>query len=268
MNKVIKIYCEGKKGSHDYDILEKLLPSISIKIEPIGSKRGAGSAIQVYEKLADKSNFYLFFRDRDFDTPVPKTPSLTCSNYTYFSYRTTIENYLFNTHHFFDFISENKLKTKYQIHTEIEVKKVFIKAAENIRFYQAIRHTMGKMRTGETNFGTTWTNESGTLPINLSEEYCKQQALEKINKAKLLADNWTKNTFEQELSVFLSQFDEHFMNNLDFLIHFQGKDFATSLQRFLPDFPMKDYYKFAKKHFDYNQFPDLNELRTILEQHL
>lgn len=48
MSKIVKIYCEGKSGSHDYDILEKVMSDLSISIQPIGSKKGAGSAIQVY----------------------------------------------------------------------------------------------------------------------------------------------------------------------------------------------------------------------------
>jgi hypothetical protein len=42
MRKLIMIYCEGKRGSHDNDILEKVVGDIAgIKITPIGSKRGA-----------------------------------------------------------------------------------------------------------------------------------------------------------------------------------------------------------------------------------
>ncbi len=43
MIKIIKIYCEGKKGSHDYDILEKVMTGLSVQIEPIGGIRGCGS---------------------------------------------------------------------------------------------------------------------------------------------------------------------------------------------------------------------------------
>jgi hypothetical protein len=34
----------------------------------------------------------------------------------------------------------------------------------------------------------------------------------------------------------------------------------------MPNFPMKDYYKFAKKRFDYKLYPDLVELRQIIEK--
>jgi hypothetical protein len=38
-----------------------------------------------------------------------------------------------------------------------------------------------------------------------------------------------------------------------------------TLQNILPEFPLKSYYKFAKTHFDYTQFPDLVELHDLLE---
>ena len=58
------------------------------------------------------------------------------------------------------------------------------------------------------------------------------------------------------------------MNRLDFLTWFQGKDFEAALQILLPSFPTKSYYKFAKNNFNYELFPDLVELRTLLENKL
>ena len=88
MNKIVTVYCEGKSGSHDYEILAKVINSASekssqgtIQHQPIGSKKGAGSAIQVYENNTTQSNSYYFFRDRDFDIPVPKSISLTKEKY-------------------------------------------------------------------------------------------------------------------------------------------------------------------------------------------
>ena len=48
MSDIIKVYCEGKAGSHDFDILEKVVDGLGVLIVPIGGKRGAKSAIQVY----------------------------------------------------------------------------------------------------------------------------------------------------------------------------------------------------------------------------
>lgn len=57
MSKIIKIYCEGKSGSHDYDILEKVIAGLFVQIEPIGSIRGAGAIIQYKETEVVKSDF-------------------------------------------------------------------------------------------------------------------------------------------------------------------------------------------------------------------
>lgn len=273
MSKIITIYCEGKSGSHDYDILSKVIPA-EIHLEPIGSIRCAGAIIQYQEENGGsvvKPDFKLLFRDRDFDKMIPNRPILEPDEkrkYCYYSYRNTIENYLFDTSHFYSFLKENKLDQKYSIKTPAEVKQKFIEAAEKIKFYQAVRHTMGQMRSEKTNFGTRWTDKSGMLPAQLDENYCKQKALEKIKQAKSFTDAWTDTDFNEIYSTFLNQFDENFMNNLDFLIYFQGKDFASSLQLLLPDFPKKTYYKYAKKYFDYTKFPDLVELRNLIESQL
>ncbi len=59
------------------------------------------------------------------------------------------------------------------------------------------------------------------------------------------------------------------MNNLEFLVYFQGKDLATSFQRLMPNnFSIKEYYKYVKKNFDYKKFPDLIELRNLIEEKL
>jgi len=273
MNRIIKIYCEGKKGSHDFDILEKVinnLTSSQIQIDPIGSVRGAKAIIQYKETTGVvKSDFHLFFRDRDFDREIPEKPSLeNDSNKVFYSYRNTIENYLFDPTHLFNFIFQEKKTEQYAISNENDARQKIIEAAEKIKYYQAIRHTMGRMRTEKTNFGTKWTDKSGILPNSLEYEYCKQKALEKINISKSFTDEWTEEKFDEILNSFLVKFDTEFMNNLDFLVHFQGKDFAISLTLVLKDFPLNSYYKYAKKHFDYHQFSDLVQLRKLIEENL
>ncbi len=273
MNKIAKIYCEGTSGSHDYDILEKVTAGIGVQIDSIGSIRGAGAIIQYKEtKGVEKpSDFYILFRDRDFDKAIPQAPMLEQDKerkYCYYSYRNTVENYLFDTSLVFSFLKEGNLCEKYSIHSENNVKSKFIEAAEKIKYYQAIRHTMGQMRTGETNFGTKLTEKSGKLPERLDEEFCKNEAWNRIAKAKSFADCWTKDIFLENYQNFIDTFNRDFMENFVFLIYFQGKDFASSLQSILPGFPLKKYYKFAKKNFDYHQFPDLKQLRELIERNL
>lgn len=155
------------------------------------------------------------------------------------------------------------------IHSEDDVKKKFINAAEKIKYYQAVRHTMAKMRTGKTNFGTKLTDKSGILPKQLDEEFCKNEAWNKIAKAKSLTDSWTEDNFLTNYQYFIAIFNKNFMENLHFLIYFQGKDFASSLRTILPEnFPLESYYKFAKKYFDYHKFPDLVQLRELIEKQL
>ena len=273
MSKIIKIYCEGKKGSHDYDIIDKVIKGLpSIQIEPIGSIRGAGAIIQYKETEIVKSDFKILFRDRDFDKPIPDKPILEQDNnreYFYYSYRNTIENYLFNPSNFYSFLKEKKLDKIYSINSEIEAKDKFISAANKIKFYQAARHTMGKMRTGETNFGTKWTEKSGILPAKLDETYCKNKALEKIMLAKSLTNTWDERGFNDIYNTFIEKFNtDNFINNLEFLVYFQGKDFASSVKLEMPDFPLKEYYKFAKENFNYQDFPDLKQLRHLIESKL
>ena len=271
MSKIIKIYCEGKSGSHDYDILEKVIAGLFVQIEPIGSIRGAGAIIQYKETEVVKSDFKILFRDRDFDKPIPQNTILEQDKereYFYYSYRNTIENYLFDTSVFFSFMKQNLLCKKYSINSEEDVDNRFVDAAEKIKYYQAVRHAMGKMRTHETNFGTKLTAKSGKLPERLDEEFCKNEAWSKIEKAKLLTDSWTEDNFLKIYQNFIDMFNKDFMKNLNFLIYFQGKDFASSLKSILPNFPLENYYKFAKEQFDYHKFADLLQLRELIEKNV
>jgi hypothetical protein len=267
---ITTIYCEGTRGSHDFDILNQIVGEHSV-IRPIGSKRGAGAVIEFIEKGANPSDFHLFFRDRDFDRPVPEKEELIYDGKkTYFSYRTTIENYLFDLELFFRFIAGEKLEGTYRIHSQDDVKRAFINAARNIKDYQAVRHTLGEMRSMGATFNTTWTKDgSGDLPDDLSLNHCKKEGWNSIQKAKDVASGWTKESYEDILSRFSAFFDDRFFSDLKFLIYFQGKDFARALQLRLEDFPMKDYYKFAKANLDFTKYKDLMELQEIInsQQH-
>jgi hypothetical protein len=268
MGKIITIYCEGKKGSHDYDILGKTIGDIAgTYIKPIGGKRGANAIIEFAETGTVKSDFYCMFRDRDFDASVPKSEKLISDGKkTYFSYRTTIENYLFDTESFLMFVKEKNLNTKYKITNETDVKNIFIEAAKEIKNYQAVRHTLGKLRFSN-NFDTTWVKGgSGYLPEKLDLDTCKTEGWKLIHTVLAKSNTeWTKDTYQSVLDKFLEFFDENFFTELKFLIYFQGKDFAKVLKNKLFEFPIEDYYKFAKKRFEYKKFGDLVKFRQLIE---
>ena len=267
--KIINLYCEGKRGSHDFDILEKVIDGyLNITIKPIGGKYGANAIMEYQEKNGNvRSDFYLLFRDRDFDQPIPDKERLIIDRKTYYSYRTTIENYLLDVNTFFDFLQEQK--NSYRLDTEEAVKALFIKVAKELKYYQAVRHTLGKMRFANS-FDTTWVVGSGTLPDALDLDTCKTNAWQLIEKELHKSQQqWTKEIFEATLQDFLTLFEaESFFDELKFLVYYQGKDFAKALTKELPNFPIDNYYKYAKKYFDYTKYLDLVELRTIIEQHL
>lgn len=258
MSKVIKIYCEGKAGSPDFDLLSKVVSGLTIQIIPIGGKRGAKSSIQVREEGLSRSDFKLFFRDRDFDAPVPETERLqNDGSYVYFSYRTTIENYLLE----FKTIEEySRGKSWYSS----DLKTNYIEAAEDIKFFQATRHTLGKLRI-PTDFGTNITPKSGILPDNLSETFCRNAGFEKINDSLQKVREWNREKYDRIYDEFLNVFNEKFMESSEFLIYFQGKDFMKSLCQKLPGFSPKHYYQYAKSRFRYEDYKDFVELRSILE---
>lgn len=272
-NKQIILYCEGKKGSHDHDILNKLTQGLHhIIIKPLGGIKGAAAIIDYREKhemSVVKPSFSLFFRDRDFDSPVPEVPKLeqdANKKKFYYSYRNTIENYLFSAENLYGFIKEKNLDNHYNIASEKDVEEKMIEAAKRIRYYQAVRHTLGYLRTGRTDFGTKLTSKSGELPPSLEEDYCKEAALKKLENARTVIKDWTPENFEKVYSDFFHKFDDAFIQRMDFLIYFQGKDFATSLKTVLSEsFSLESYYKYAKKHFDYHKYQDLLELRKLLE---
>lgn len=273
MSEIITIYCEGQKESHDITILNKVIDGLNnnILIKPIGGKLGSKAIIQYLENNEErelsKSKDYLLFRDRDFDQPIPDKERLIREKKNYYSYRTTIENYLLDVSTFFHFLQEQK--NNYRIATEEAVKTLFIKVAKELKYYQAVRHTLGKLRFNNS-FNTTWVTGSGTLPNALDLETCSSNAWQLIkdilNKSN---QQWTKEIFEATLQEFLTLFEtELFFDELNFLVYYQGKDFAKALTKELPNFSIENYYKYAKKHFDYTKYADLVELRTIIEKQL
>ncbi len=259
MAKVVKIYCEGKAGSHDFDVLSKVVDGLSVLIKPIGSKKGAKSAIQVYESGLNKSDFKLLFRDRDFDAPVPNSEKLHFDgSYVYYSYRTTIENYLLD----YDLI-ENYSVDKPWVH---KLKESYYSTAKSIRFFQAVRRTLGELRI-PTDFGSNIEDNSGKLPKDLSADYCREKGYEIVlKKTSKTSELWGKDNFDKTFNKYVELFSDEFIENDKFLIYFQGKDFAKAFCREIPSFNIRRFYQYAKEKIDYNQFGDLKQLRTLLAE--
>lgn len=268
--KLCNIYCEGKRGSHDYDILEKVLGDLrpNIEIKPIGGKGGAKAIMSYVENFhfsAAKANDYLMFRDRDFDKPVPNRIQLTKDddnkNHLYFSYRTTIENYLLDSQLLFNYVN---YKSHGFFASESDAVCLMNEAAYDIKDYQAVRHALGALRDG-VSFGTRWTEKDGVLPSNLGLEECIAEAYCLIRPIKIKSDRWTKSELTQNVESFLTKFDKDFFDRQDYLVWFQGKDLAKSICNRLDNFDLRAYYKYAKEQFDYTKYADLVELRTIVE---
>jgi hypothetical protein len=264
MAKIVKVYCEGKAESPDYVVLGKVIEGLIVQINPIGSKLGAGSAIQVYESGASKSDFKLFFRDRDFDAPISEVEKLIPSKqnkYTYYSYRTTIENY---------FLEYDSMKSYWELkgwNTD-DLKDVYYSTAKKIRYFQAVRHTLGELRI-PTDFGSNITEKSGILPKELSSEYCREKGFEKIvEKTQSTQNSWSRENYDRVFNKFVDLFNDSFIENNKFLIYFQGKDFMKAFSKELDNFVPENYYKYAKAKFDYTKFQDLVELRNILENNI
>lgn len=285
--KNILLYCEGTSGSHDYDILNKLLDGLSglsrVRIEPLGSKKGAGGYIDIHRKKVQEVDFYLFFRDYDFDfgdfrqcdQPIseqlyidPKRNSDgTLAGQWCVSYRTTIENYLLHPKHFLAFLEEKHKCDELGLRTEDNVKVLFDRVARDISGYQAIRHTLGKLREN-LDLGTTWMSKSGKLPTDLNLEFCKKKAMEEISKKQNKVNGWTLEKLEEILLPFIRRFDTpDFYEGMEYLIWFQGKDFARQLRSTIHEGEafIDEYYKFAKNNIDFKSFPDLNQLREKID---
>ncbi len=284
----IIIYCEGTTGSHDRDILEKILdnlPSIPT-IEPLGGKRGAGGYISIHKNKVQNVDSYIFFRDNDFDYEEnrkcdetneeklhiieKKNPDGSLAGKWLISYRTTIENYLINPKHFFEYLILNKKCTELNLNSEHEVKALFDKVAKEISAYQAIRHTLGKLRKN-LDLGTTWRKGSGDLPEQLDLEFCKIKALEKIREKRQEADEWSDEVFYKTLEPFLQRFNtSEFYIKMEYLIWFQGKDFTKHLRTILCQSEkfILEYYKYAKSQINFIDFPDLRQLRDEVENRI
>lgn len=285
----ITIFCEGKKTSLDYKLLNRILEYLSgnlCTLVTAGSKFSFSAFVQGYfspDELQNKR--YIIFRDRDFDVQptstvqllqlYPNNPSITLT------YRACVENYLLDANLIHTYWTEKyREKQKNSFfkwgHGDspgIETITNWIETStRNLKFYQAIRWALGDLsRTGAARkqLKTTWTDGSGTLPQSLDLESCKHQALNLIDEFREAVTSITREKFEESLNTYLQQFEQdNFWTQKQYLIWFHGKDIQKEMQRQQSNYiSLSSYFEnWAITKLDMDQHCDLVDLRTRIKQ--
>lgn len=268
MVKIGFLLCEG---SSDVQFLNKIITPLPVRIIPTGGKYGAGSFIKGFleSKKVSKPDFYFYYRDRDFDFEPPSDqPELSIKQGGLLvSHRITLENYLISAEQMLIFLSSYK-STPVRQYTLQDLETAIEQAARDIKFYQASRHALGAIRV-PIEVKTTWIeNGSGTLPLQLDENSCLQQALMHINPQREKISAYTDQKFQEKYQYFIQLFNDTFFVEKKYFAWFQGKDLITSIKRQLPDFPMKSYLNFAMSSFTPEAFPDLLQLKQLIQDNL
>lgn len=274
MGKFRFIFCEGNRNSWDKEVLEKIIENtqlIDIEVVPVGGKGSLANFRDGYVKgnrLVKDDVESLGFRDRDFDFPVPERPQLIkAGNNIYASYRTTIENYLLDPNKLFQYLQEKRYVGRLKEHLRLpeRVQTVFKDTAVELKYYTAARCALGEVRKA-IRLNTTWRSGSGDLPNNLSREHCLNEAIQLVQAAAGQAGGYTREAIAESYERFLERFDDEFFQNDSYLIWFSAKDLEALLKPklFETDFSFKGYYAHSINHFQYDQFPDLVELKNIL----
>lgn len=256
------------EGEYDGVVLNSVVDGLeSVTLIRAAGKYGLGAFMQGFETSASRSvvapGRLIAFRDRDFDFPVPDTESLiipTQGNQRV-SYRTTIENYLLSPDTLAAFNDEKKLGITSLVDSA-KAKTLLDEVANDLIAYSAVRHALGATRK-PARLGTTWTGGSGNLPADLTHDHCKERAVAMVEALQREVQTIAVPTFETHLTSFHQRFsDSAFIQEGRYLVYFHGKDVMKRLsQKLGTAFPVKSYYQYALKHFDYKQFPDLVALR-------
>lgn len=285
MNQIVHLLCEGEtQGSLDPRLLNKLKPN-NVRIIAMGGKYSVNSFLKGYmTNNAEESKNYLVFRDRDFDQPVPDEEKLTQATKNkklmpiFMGYKACIENYLLHPQTLFEYIQSipDKNRTqKAQINSLEDATAFFVEIGNYLRYYSAARYAIGEIRKPfEFEKKTTWTGTSGKLP--------KFEEMDSVSNAKN-GQNFIA-TYQSELQTYariydvakfdglykgyVAKFDTQFIESLQFLSWFHGKDIAAAMIELFKckgyDFSTKLYYTHAIDHFDYTKFKDLVELQKKL----
>lgn len=264
------------EGGYDYRVLAQFLPNVALVVQGTG-KYGQSSFIDGYAKSqgATTSKIFIGFRDRDFDKAIPEKCELETQEINdsfsgktiAFSYRRTIENYLLRPESFEFFLEKNS--SSFSTLNSLLIRELLLESAYELRYYQAVRQALGEVRDKNL-LTTSWTDKSGKIPQQLDEGYCLEKGRELLTtydqKATQIANI---GKFEELFRKYVSLFDnETFYQNRLHEVWFQGKDLEkvlqTKLQKYAPSFPMNRLYESAISNFEYQEFPDLTELRTLI----
>ena len=281
-------FCEGdNKKSLDWQIFDKLFDGVSLTSSTLGikgmnSKRGRDRYTEGYSD-AKKSNLsstetpIIVFRDRDFDIEVPLNGSLfrAAGGKNVTGNRTTVENYLLKPEVFADYVATT-MKGKKPISNETEAVVLFEKAAKKIKAHQAARHALGEiLRIGYPGIPSNLTKNNkflveGQLPTDLTENGCLQNGKLILQNYSSKALHVNESLFETLFQKYLTQFNDDFFTNRDYLIWFNGKNIAAAINTECQHLDFKDYYKFALQKLDFSdsntqqELPDLIELRNMI----
>lgn len=224
------IFCEGKQSSLDYQLLDRIVKTISdnnCTIASAGSKFTFSIFAQGYffpDEITNQK--YIVFRDRDFDTKPTENIRLlelvTSGNkvLAYLTHRTCLENYLLDPN-----LIDSYWREKYTEKIDnpiskwghgnspgVEAISMWIESsAKDLQFYQAVRWALGDllgMTTAREQLKTTWTGASGELPKLLDLQSCHSEALELINQFKEAVSSVTPENFEASLNSYQQLFTQ------------------------------------------------------------
>ncbi len=275
------IFCEGKKNSLDYQLLNQIVTNI-VTIAPSGGKFSFSTFIDGYFSSTNIDNKkYLVFRDRDFDAePTSDIQLIQLRRNIWLTHRACIENYLLNADLIHSYWQE-KYQEKQNNPTSkwghgnspgIEIISEWIEsAARNLKEYQTVRWSLANLLLDSATriqLKTTWTGGSGQLPKSLDLSDCKNEAIELIKQFRKAVDRVTQERFEESLEKYQEQFaQEEFWEQKQYLIWFHGKDIQKEMQRQKSQYiSLNNFVNWAVVNIDIYRYPDLRELQIKIEQ--
>lgn len=282
------IFCEGKKSSLDFSLLNRLFesfPSNKPTIVPAGSKFTFSVFAQGYFSPDEVgSQQYIVFRDRDFDVypteNIRLLKPIKSQDKVFATHRACVENYLLDPH-----LIDNYWLSKFTEKQDnpsskwghgnspgVETIKNWIEnSARHLQEYQAVRWALGdllQMSGSRVQLTTTWTGGSGKIPVSLELQDCKSQAQDLINQFIQGVKAVNQEDFEESLAKYQRQFTQvDFWHNQDYLIWFHGKDIQKMMQKNESNYiSLNTFFDWAIAHLDIAQYPDLVELHTQIQQ--